>query len=188
MIIAMTGAAGSGKDAVADILVKDYGFERLSFAYGLKSMLRRLYEVQHVSAEVIERKIEGDLKEKSCHYLSGKSPRHAMQALGTEWGRNCIGESFWVQAAVESMEREIDYVCSDCRFENEWDALKLRGAYMWRRTGGGLDGDAALHESEHGLSNVEPDVIIPRYEDMNMLREAVSAHHGKAYVESYEVV
>ncbi len=43
-----------------------------------------------------EDKIEGSLKAKPCSLLAGKTPRHAMQTLGTEWGRNCIGDGFWI--------------------------------------------------------------------------------------------
>ena len=35
-----------------------------------------------------EAHIEGALKEVPCELLGGKTPRYAMQTLGTEWGRD----------------------------------------------------------------------------------------------------
>jgi len=61
----------------------------------------------------------------------GKSPRQLMQTLGTEWGRQLIGEDVWVnimrnriQREADELERKKDYnglvvIIPDVRFDNE---------------------------------------------------------------------
>ena len=42
-----------------------------------------------------EEEIDGRWKEHPCSLLLNKTPRYAMQTLGTEWGRELIGENIW---------------------------------------------------------------------------------------------
>ena len=44
MIIALAGNMGVGKDTVADVLEKNHGFRRTSFALALKNLCIRLFE------------------------------------------------------------------------------------------------------------------------------------------------
>jgi hypothetical protein len=122
-IIALTGYAGSGKSTVARHLVEAHGFTLVKFAGPLKGMMRAL--------GLGDREIEGDLKEQPHPLLCGKTPRHAMQTLGTEWGRTCIGPDFWVNAAMENVHAVLDQggsvVIDDCRFYNEGEAVRALG-------------------------------------------------------------
>jgi hypothetical protein len=78
-------------------------------------------------------------------FLCGKSPRHAMVTLGTEWGREMIGADFWVNAVQEQIialraknetlpraKRTNGVVIEDIRFPNEWDMLARLGGAIWR--------------------------------------------------------
>jgi hypothetical protein len=58
------------------------------------------------------------------------SIRHMMRTLGTEWGRNCIRENFWVDIAEERIKRSCAsiVVFDDMRFPNEYEMLKKHGA------------------------------------------------------------
>ena len=85
-LLGIHGKAGSGKSTAAQVLI-DGGFKRVKFADPLKNMLRAI--------GLTDQHIEGDLKEVPCDMLLGQTPRHAMQTLGTEWGRGCIGGEFW---------------------------------------------------------------------------------------------
>jgi dephospho-CoA kinase len=42
MIIGLTGYARTGKDTVASVLVKDFGFERIAFADPIRELLYEL--------------------------------------------------------------------------------------------------------------------------------------------------
>lgn len=121
-IIGIMGALSSGKSTAAQVLVEDYGFVRLRMADILKDMLRTL----GLSAE----EVDGRLKETPNGLLCGKTPRHAMQTLGTEWGRQLIGDQVWVNATLLKIAniREVNpganIVIDDIRFMNEVDMVE----------------------------------------------------------------
>lgn len=147
MIIGIAGLAGSGKTTIASELVMRGCMPR-KFAMPLKSMLRALLHSQGMSDEMVERKVEGDLKEQPCEYLGGKTPRYVMQTLGTDWGRALIGEDFWVQAAMQSCADDRDSVFDDVRFENEANAIRAAGGVVVR-----LHRDGVYAESTHASEN-----------------------------------
>lgn len=119
---------GAGKSSLATVLVEEYGFIRVKMADGLKAMLRSLLAYQGLPLCKIDEMIEGGEKHRQSAFLFDKSPRHAMQTLGTEWGRNCMGESFWIEV-VDAKIRPLlwdgkNVVIDDVRFDNEYDYLK----------------------------------------------------------------
>ncbi|WP_242221765.1 deoxynucleotide monophosphate kinase [Shinella zoogloeoides] len=143
-VVALTGAAGSGKSTAADYLIRHHGYERVKFAGPLKAMLK--------AAGLTDNQIEGTDKEKPTRLLQGKTPRHAMQTLGHEWGRNCIGEGFWVflfeHAALQIVDNGGRVVVDDLRFPNEAAAVRALGGVIIKLEGrGGISGG---HESEKG--------------------------------------
>lgn len=119
MIIGFSGTAGAGKSTAARILIDNHGFRLVKFAGPLKAMLRAI-----LPGDDVNEWIEGALKE-TVHPVLGCTPRHAMQTLGTEWGRYCIGSDLWVNLAREDILSGGDVVIDDVRFENE--AQMLRG-------------------------------------------------------------
>ncbi len=122
-IIGLCGLAKSGKTTLADYLVKEFGYKRIKFADPLKDMLRAL--------GLTYQEIEGDRKEDCCKLLGNKSPRFAMQSLGTEWGRQMISPTIWVDIwehrVSEARKTKTPVVVDDCRFQNELDTLKRLG-------------------------------------------------------------
>ena len=153
MIIALSGLAGCGKSTAAAYLAERHGFERVRFAGPLKAMLRALYAAAGLSSEAIEAKIEGGLKEYPCTLLGGRSPRHAMQALGAGWGRDLIHPDLWVLAWSAAVGRELrdgapGVVVEDCRYENEAAAVHALGGRILRIERPGLVPIAGNHESE----------------------------------------
>lgn len=125
MIIGFSGPAGAGKSTAAEVLVQRHGFTRLRFAAPLKNMLRAI-----LPGDDINEWIEGALKE-TVHPLLGCTPRHAMQTLGTEWGRQCIGPDLWVNLARENiLHCPGDVVFDDVRFKNEVDLIHEFGGIV----------------------------------------------------------
>jgi hypothetical protein len=102
------------------------GYQNVKFAGALKEMIRTLLAYQGLDAGTIDRMIEGDLKEVPTDYLAGKTPRFAMQTLGTEWGRDLIGKNFWVGTAMRRAGGQPS-VITDVRFHNELDAVVEAG-------------------------------------------------------------
>lgn len=149
-LIAFTGLAGSGKSTAATFLVREYGFTRIRFAGPLKDMMRAL--------GLNEREIEGDLKEKPCELLGGKTPRYAMQTVGTEWGRDLIAPDLWIRAfnaALAKVPAGVPVVVDDCRFPNEAEAIRAAGGVLVRIERAGAGSGAAGHSSEtHQLPTI----------------------------------
>lgn len=146
-VVALTGAAGSGKSTAADYLIRQHGYERVKFAGPLKDMCRAI--------GMSESQIEGERKEEPAAMLSGMTPRHAMQTLGTEWGRKCMGEDFWTSLWLSRVEAILAFdgcvVVDDCRFPNEADAVRSLGGVIIKLEGRG--GIAGSHASEAGCGS-----------------------------------
>lgn len=149
-LIAFTGLAGSGKSTAAKHLVDHHGFTRIRFAGPLKDMMRAL--------GLNEREIERDLKEKPCELLGGKTPRYAMQTVGTEWGRDLIAPDLWIRAfnaALAKVPAGTPVVVDDCRFPNEADAIRVAGGALVRVERPGAGAGAIGHSSEaHQLPTI----------------------------------
>ena len=154
-IIALVGNAGAGKSTVADYLMREHGYVLIKFAGPLKAMLRAI--------GLDDEEIEGSRKEQPCDLLCGKTPRHAMVTLGTEWGRDLIGVDFWAGLWQEEAAMHLNaghiVVVDDCRFPNEYAAVKEIGGMAWHivrpdHAGSSLPG----HRSEGALADYYGDM------------------------------
>lgn len=121
-IIALTGRIGAGKTTAARVL-EDLGYVRVRFAGPLKAMLQAL--------GCSEDQTDGGLKEVPSELLCGKTPRQAMQLLGTEWGRNLIGDKLWLRAWLNEAVKHPYVVVDDARFANECAAVHELGGVIW---------------------------------------------------------
>jgi len=140
-IIALSGPAGCGKSTVSEYLASRHGYAKTKFAKPLKDMCRAI--------GMTESQIEGDDKETPVEWLGDNSPRHAMQTLGTEWGRRWMGDDFWVNLWARSAAGRPLVVVDDCRFPNEAAAVRRLGGRVIRVDGRG--GIAGKHASEAGI-------------------------------------
>ena len=163
-LIAFTGRAGSGKSTASEYLARNFGYKRTRFAGPLKAMIRALYATAGLSEREIERRVEGDLKETPDPLLQGKTPRHAMQTLGTEW-RDMIGRDLWTALWRESVASGY-CVVEDCRFDHEANAIKELGGIIVHINRG--EASEPSHVSERGLS-IEPDWVIDNSGDLSAL-------------------
>src|SRR6478735_5360554 len=100
IIICLLGASSAGKSAVAKHLQNHHGFTHLRFAEPLKDMLR----VLGLSAMDVDGPQEH--RAKPHPLLLGKSPRYAMQTLGTEW-RDFIGKALWANITLRRVKDAI---------------------------------------------------------------------------------
>jgi hypothetical protein len=128
-LIGLIGQARVGKDTVAEYLHEHHLFNRRSFAAPMKDMLEVVFG---------DRFETGD-REQPIDWL-GKSPRHLMQTLGTEWGRNCVHPELWVMLAERewqvhtsrpyNRENNVGLVITDVRFHNEADMILRNGGTL----------------------------------------------------------
>lgn len=104
-------------------------------------------------AEVRRARKEND-KERPLPELGGRTLRHALQTLGTNWGRDAVWDGIW----LDLMGRRLDVLdgsmvefatIDDVRFRNEYDHLVRRGNVLVVRTQrAGVDIPYPDHESE----------------------------------------
>lgn len=174
-VIGLCGAAGSGKSTVAAILA-EYGYTRLRFAAPLKSALAAILLSAGLGEAEVADMIEGRHKGAPHPALAGQTPRHAMQTLGTEWGRECIGPDFWVSLLRRRMRAILGaggrVVIEDIRFPNEAAVIPSAGA-LWLVTGRG--GIAGGHASEAGLADLRPDLFLDNGASLEALEASVLA-------------
>lgn len=150
IVIGVTGKAGSGKDTVADILVKRHGFKKIGLADPMKEICQSLFgfSEQQLWGPSAER-------EKPDPRWGGLTPRHALQQLGTEWGR-AMHEDVWVRFALDRARLAFPrgyrgVVISDVRFENEARAIIEKGGEIWCVSRPGAATTASVHTSENGI-------------------------------------
>lgn len=154
-LIGLTGYKGSGKTTAANYLVA-HGFVRISFAEPLKQML--------ITMGLTEEHIYGDKKETPLEILGGKTPRWAMQTLGTEWGRQLICDDLWVRVAEASVCKALtgtprySAVIDDCRFLNEAAMIRNHKGTIIRITRSGYA--ASQHASETEMDSIQNDFTI----------------------------
>lgn len=151
-LIALTGYAGSGKSTVAEHLARAHGYRRIRFADPLKDMLK-------VGFGLTDEHVNGGLKETPLDVLGGRSPRQAMQTLGTEWGRETMHPELWVRAWRARVDASTaGVVVEDLRFLNEARMVRARGGEIWRIHRPGCS--AGGHISEQELDRITPRAVI----------------------------
>jgi hypothetical protein len=173
MIIGLTGRKGSGKSEVARLLY-ERGWLVYPFAYPLKEMLATLLSTRGVEDDKIERMLRGDLKEVAHPALNNRTPRHAMQTLGTEWGRELVHGDLWINAWIDLVRKCDLVVADDVRFVNEAQLIRSMGGQVWRITRDtGDDVVSDQHVSETPLPDALVNTTIQNSRTLKHLRDMV---------------
>ena len=173
-LIGLWGYARAGKDTVGGILVERFGFTRVAFADTLRMFALAVNPyVSGVTNGHGPRRLSWWVAEKGWEGAKEHPEvRRLLQVIGTEAGRNIIGENVWVDAAFKSLDPNGSYVFTDMRFPNEMQAIKDRGGKTWkiRRPGyGPVNG----HISETALENADFTRVINNDRDLTSLYLAV---------------
>lgn len=170
MIIGMSGAAGAGKDTVADFLVANHGFRKFALATKMKEAALALDPIvgyHYVAGELhepVDKVVPIRLSELIDKYGPEKAKEHpevrrTYQRMGTEVGRNTLWEDMWIRKVFDLVDADFkgkNIVISDVRFLNEARYIGVtRRGYVFRviRPGAGLEGELADHISETQLSD-----------------------------------
>lgn len=129
VLIGLSGAAGSGKDTAANIMVGTFmgagrNVKTLSFAGKLKEVICSVFGIDSVMFE------DRTLKNARMLALGGKTPREVAQFVGTECFRS-IRSEVWVDCAMRQaqgyLSQGISVIFTDVRFMNEADAITSYG-------------------------------------------------------------
>lgn len=154
-IIGLCGGIGAGKDTVADYLIEAHGFQRVSFADPLKAACAKVYgelgvDPRHFFGSQLD-------KAEPIDVLSGVTGRKILETVGTQ-GFRAAYEDTWVDVALASSSGRI--VTTDCRFPNEFAAIRARGGIVCRVSILGEAAPETGHESDLHWRQVIPDAAI----------------------------
>lgn len=170
-LIGISGPMGSGKTTVAGYLRSNHGFIVYKFAQPLRMMLGSL--LWSACMTDVESYLEGDKKDQPCEGLNGHTPRHAMQTLGTEWGRNHLGKDIWVEIAkmrLHGVKGRV--VFDDVRFENEATMIRQMGGKVWHMV---RESKKDGHVSENGILIDIDDIVLSNTLSLGSLFDRVDA-------------
>jgi hypothetical protein len=177
MLIGLIGKAGSGKTTIANYLINEHNFIRISFTDSLKQMLIKAGLCTH----------------SECYFKKTDRSRELMQKIGTGIFREQIDEDFWVKRAEPLLDAYLErpggrIVIDDVRFLNEAQCIRSKGGIIVRvlRPGHNLsDHRAASHRSETELDAFTSDYILSA-EDGQIskleqgIRDVIISHITKA--------
>jgi hypothetical protein len=157
-LIVLFGPQRAGKSSAANSLCYHEGFVRVAFADPLYDMLDVLLGGPEIDIRSLP-------KDKPMPELNNQTLRHALQTLGTEWGRNLMGSDFWVNKAcltiTDFLSQGVSVVVDDCRFTSEYAAMKAAGANMIEISRADLpEQENPDHGSEIEWKSFERDALI----------------------------
>jgi hypothetical protein len=130
MIVSLTGLIGSGKDTVADHLIKEHGFVQLSFAESVKDALAVIFGwdremLEGKTKEHREARNQVDVWWANQLDIPHFTPRWAMTTFGTDVMRKHFDDRIWVLSVKDKITRlrqknpNVKIVISDARYVNE---------------------------------------------------------------------
>lgn len=113
-IIVISGKQGAGKSTFAEALMK-----------ALEARQPRVYKFADILYEL--HNIIRDYM-RALGVVRPDKDGPLLQLLGTEWGRNTIDTDIWPNILITRVERDKPQTVfiDDCRFENEFDAMRNR--------------------------------------------------------------
>lgn len=190
MIIGVCGLIGSGKGTVADMLVAEHGFVKVSFADKLKDAVSEMFDWPRDM-------VEGDTnesrewREKVDEFWTKETgrqitPRLVLQEFGTECMRQGFYDGIWVSLVKKRIldNPTTNFVVPDTRFPNEIKMIQELGGKVWWVRRGQLPGwfvdyrisavePNDIHSSEWAWGRTDFDQIIDNNETVSELRNRV---------------
>lgn len=118
-VILLNGCPGSGKDEIAQYLVRTKGFKTLAFkdqAYKSVYTYYNISEDQYMSVYN-----DREQKDQPQEFLGGLSPRKAMQYVVEQVNKPKLGRDYLARATLDQIlkDSDNDYVVSDLGLDEE---------------------------------------------------------------------
>jgi dephospho-CoA kinase len=169
MLIAFLGRKRSGKDTVADFLIKNKGFQKYVFADPLKKGLKAFFNL--TDEQLYDEKLKEEIDPRW-----GVSPRKLLQIIGTDIFQHSLNKfipdlkgetrNHWVNLFKEWYMKEIEknpnvkIVIADARFIHEVKAIKELGGVVIkinRTVSNNINND--IHISEMEIDSIPDNMI-----------------------------
>ena len=172
MIVCLCGEMQSGKSTIAQYLVDNYGFKKLSFAGKMKSELSKHFKIpiEHFGIDEEKKRtrkfkitqqllcnlstafdipmmiLKDDLKEVN-------SLRELLQIIGTNYIR-ATDEYAHIRATLKDLDNNCNYVVDDCRFANE---VMMSDLSIWLNREGSYGSNHPSEQLNKNLVDMELD-------------------------------
>lgn len=201
-LIGIMGVKRAGKDETARAIMElDPSFVRVAFADPMKRMALAMNPIIEVSWEQCNQLGlntdyvgNDELRSRSFYRLADiieaigwdnakdiPDVRVFLQRLGTEGGREVLGEDIWVDKSFEgevipALNAGSSVVVTDMRFPNEIRRVREAGGEVWRVDRPKLETDTSTtgkHSSEVEWRKTKPDEVILNDGDVDDLKQAV---------------
>ena len=137
MIIGITGLISSGKGTVADILVEEHNYIKLSFADKLKDGVATVFgwDRSMLEGDSVESREWRETVDEFWTNETGReiTPRLVLQEFGTDCMRNGFYDGVWVSLVKQEIINNPDnnYIVPDVRFPNEIQIIKSLNGEVW---------------------------------------------------------
>lgn len=156
-VLLISGKQGSGKTTLTKRLAEE--LRALGEQVSFYKFADPLYHI--ANATIAQAKAWG------IPVPEGK-PGRLLQLLGTDWGRECLGENVWVECAKLQIAKRAEFykdtgkvffIIDDCRFLNELEAfpgaltIRLEASEEIRKARADGWREDTNHPSETGLDN-----------------------------------
>ena len=194
-IIALSGYAQSGKDEVAKIIQNltkvDDGALSLKNVWEIKKFSGKLKEIASILTGIPKEKFEDQEFKKSMlgaewmthgldydQMIGWTKPmfvRDFLQLLGTNAIRDNLHKNAWVNALMSDYTEQNNWIITDCRFPNEYIAVKKQGGITIRINREGIK-LVNNHPSEVALDNYEFDYTIENNGSLEDLENHIKQH------------
>ena len=193
MIIGICGLIGSGKDTIAEYLIKEHNYIKLSFADKLKDSVATMFDWDR---ELLDGKTNESRqwRESIDKYWTNETgeeitPRYVLQLFGTECMRDGFYDGIWVSLTKKKILDNPDknFVIPDVRFPNEAKMIYGINGQVWR-VKRGQDPDwfseyqslgvepKDVHPSEWAWANTKFTCILENNSTIESLKSQVQDH------------
>lgn len=182
-LIALCGAAGAGKDTVADMLparklaFADTLYAEVAAAWGVEQHVLRCRETKEVPSYDL---CIGCCDEDAFAYwakpqnrLAPRSPRQILQWWGDY--RRAQDPDYFVNAVRRMITCSVDIVITDVRFPNEAAMVRQLGGQIWQIRRPGYEAAGTGHASDTAGSEFGPDRVVVNSGSLEDLRATVLA-------------
>lgn len=171
MIIGFTGGMGVGK-STAVTLVTEFFYPKF---VTLTKFAQPLYDIQ----EFAYQRIEGAYKRPESFIKD----RKLLQWIGTEWGRDSLSKTLWVDVWKADAEVKLFkgyiVICDDVRFDNEAETIRSMGGKIIsitsNKVAARIDTGSGIkaHASESGISKFLIDAHIENNGTKDQYQQAI---------------